>query len=57
MPLFATRLGGGAAHPYAPASAALPHGYAPARLPFTVVLAVFFGATAALCVGMWRFAS
>jgi hypothetical protein len=45
-----------AKHPYAPAAAPLP-GYVPPTLPFTTVLAGFFGATALLCVGTWRYAS
>ena len=58
MPLFASRLGASTAkHPYSPATAVLPHGYAPATMPFGLVLAAFFGATAAGSVATWRFAS
>lgn len=57
MPLFASRLGAAVKHPYSPPDAALPFGYAAPTMPFTVVLAAFFGLTAAGSVATWRFAS
>lgn len=42
----------GASHPYYPADLKLP-GYAPPSLPFKLVLAIFFSASALLLLGSW----
>ena len=41
-----------ASHPYYPADLKLP-GYAPPSLPFKLVLAIFFSASALLLLGSW----
>lgn len=42
----------GASHPYYPVDLKLP-GYVPPLLPFKVVLAIFFSASAVLLLGSW----